>query len=302
LYAAQALSLEAVPQRLAVVGAGYIGLELGQAYARLGAKVTLVEAQASILPIWDQALTRPLATALAADNLELLLNARALGYTDGVLAVEHTEGAATPTSVEADKVLVAVGRRANLDGWGFENLAIEAAAGFIEVSAHCETSMSGVYAIGDLTGEPMLAHRAMAQATMVAEHLAGRRRRFSPAAIPAICFTDPEIVSVGMSPAEASANYAELCIERFPLTGNARSLTLGAGQGFVRVIARADDHVLLGVQAVGHQVAELVHGFTLALEMGARLEDVADCIHAHPTIGESFGEAVSAALGLPLHA
>jgi len=225
-----------------------------------------------------------------------------LAYIDGVLEVEHTEAAAATTSVRAEQVLMAVGRCANLKGWGFENLAIEATAGYITVDAQCETSMTGVNAIGDLTGEPMLAHRAMAQATMVAEHLAGRRRRFSPVAIPAICFTDPEIVSVGMSPAEASANYDELCIERFALTGNARSLTLGGGKGFVRVIARADDHVLLGIQAVGHQVTELVHGFTLALEMGARLEDVADCIHAHPTIGESFGEAVSAALGLPLHA
>jgi len=199
---------------------------------------------------------------------------------------------------------VAVGRRPNLQGWGCENLALEpSATAGIAVDSRCETSMSGVYAVGDVTGEPMLAHRAMAQGQVVAECIAGRRREFAPVAIPAICFTSPELASVGETAASAKATGLEVKVQRYPLAANARALTLGAGvaDGFIEVVVGADDHVLLGVQAVGEHVAELVHSFTLALEMGARLEDVADTIHAHPTLGETFAEASLAALGLPLH-
>jgi len=173
----------------------------------------------------------------------------------------------------------------------------------ISVDARCETSMSGVYAVGDVTGEPMLAHRAIAQGQVAAECISGRRREFSPVAIPAVCFTSPELASVGETAASAKAAGLAVKVQRYPLTANARALTLGAGaaQGFIEMVVDAEDHVLLGVQAVGEHVAELVHSFTLALEMGARLEDIADTIHAHPTLGETFAEASLAALGLPLH-
>ena len=160
--------------------------------------------------------------------------------------------------------------------------------------------MANVYAIGDLTGEPMLAHKAMAQAAVVAEVLAGRRRQYDPQVVPAVCFTDPEVVTAGLDP-QVAAERGDTVTAQFPLAASGRARTLQAPDGFVRVVASAEDHRLLGVQAVGAQVGELAHAFGLALEMGARLEDIADTIHAHPTLGEGFAEAAQAALGLPLH-
>jgi dihydrolipoamide dehydrogenase len=161
--------------------------------------------------------------------------------------------------------------------------------------------MRGVYAIGDVTGEPMLAHRASAQGEIAAEIIAGLKRRFDPVAIPAVCFTDPEIVSVGLNPAEAEAKGVRCVIGEFPLAANGRALSMQAGEGFVRVVARRDDQRLLGVQAVGAHVSELSGAFVAALEMGAVLDDVAGMIFAHPTLSEGFHEASLKALGHPLH-
>ena len=172
---------------------------------------------------------------------------------------------------------------------------------FVLIDDRCATSMRNVWAIGDLTGEPMLAHRAMAQGQMVAEIIAGQKRAFDKVAIPAIIFTDPEVVSVGLSPDAAREMRGETRVGVFPLRANGRALTLQADDGFVRVVARADNHVVLGVQAVGAGVSELSAAFTLALEMGARLEDVAGTIAAHPTESEAFHEAALAAMGRALH-
>jgi dihydrolipoamide dehydrogenase len=161
--------------------------------------------------------------------------------------------------------------------------------------------MRGVYAIGDVTGEPMLAHRAMAQGEMVAEIVAGHKRSWDKRAIPAVCFTDPEIVSVGLSPEEAKARNIEVKTGLFPFAANGRAMTLQGEDGFVRVVARADNHLVLGVQAVGTGVSELSAAFSLAVEMGARLEDIAGTIHAHPTQSEAFAEAALKTLGHALH-
>jgi dihydrolipoamide dehydrogenase len=170
----------------------------------------------------------------------------------------------------------------------------------VRIDERCATSMRNVWAIGDLTGEPMLAHRAMAQGEMVAEIIAGAKRAFDRVAVPAVTFTDPEIVSVGLSP-ESARERGEVKIALFPFRANGRALTLQREDGFVRIVARADNHVVLGVQAVGAAVSELSAAFALALEMGARLEDVAATIHAHPTHSEAFAEAAHAALGHALH-
>ena len=161
--------------------------------------------------------------------------------------------------------------------------------------------MRGVYAIGDVTGEPMLAHRAMAQGEMVAEILAGHKRSWDKRCIPAICFTDPEVVSVGLTPAEAKEQADEVKIGMFPFTAHGRAMTKLGEDGFVRVVARADNHLVLGIQAAGQGVSELSSAFGLAVEMGARLEDIAGTIHAHPTQGEAFQEAALKALGHALH-
>jgi dihydrolipoamide dehydrogenase len=291
--------LTEVPQSLAVVGAGYIGMELGIAFAKLGAKVTIIEALPKILPLYDPELTQPVARRLAELGVDTLVGARALGLTNGELKVAASDG--KERSIAADKVLVAVGRRAWANGFGLETLDLTMSSSFVHIDDKCATSMRNVWAIGDVTGEPMLAHRAMAQGEMVAEIIAGRKRTFDHVAIPAICFTDPEIVAVGLSPDAAKAAHGEILVGHFPFRANGRAMTLQDDEGFVRIVARADNHVVLGIQAVGAGVSELSAAFALALEMGARLEDIALTIHAHPTLGEAFHESALAALGHPLH-
>jgi dihydrolipoamide dehydrogenase len=293
----EALSLSAVPERLAVVGAGYIGLELGMAFAKLGSKVTVIEALDRILPIYDAELVRPVARRLKALGVEVLTDTRAAGLSGDGLAIE---GAAART-IAADKILVATGRRARLEGFGLERLDLTMNGPFVQIDERCATSMRNVWAVGDLTGEPMLAHRAMAQGVVVAEIIAGHRRVFDGAVIPAVCFTDPEIVTVGLSPEEARKAGREVHTAQFPFQANGRALSMAAEDGFVRVTARADNHLVLGIAAVGAGVSELAGAFGLALEMGARLEDVGGTIHAHPTLGEAFHEASLRALGEALH-
>jgi dihydrolipoamide dehydrogenase len=297
----EALSLPEVPQRLVVVGAGYIGLELGTAFAKLGAKVTVVEAEDRILPAYDAELTRPVARRLGALGVEVATATRARGLSpDGeALIVESTGGA--ERRLPADKILVAVGRRPATEGLGLDQLDLSLDGAFVRIDERCATSMRNVWAIGDLTGEPMLAHRAMAQGEMVAEIIAGHRRVFDKVAIPAICFTDPEVVTVGLSPERARKAGHEIRVASFPFQANGRALTLGAEEGFVRVTARADNHLILGIDAVGAGISELSAAFGLALEMGARLEDIAGTIHAHPTLGEAFHEASLRTLGEALH-
>jgi len=296
-----ALSLSAVPERLAVVGAGYIGLELGMAFAKLGAKVTVVEAEDRILPAYDAELTRPVARRLKALGIEVLTSAKASGLSSDSRALRVSQAGGSAHDIPADKILVATGRRARTAGLGLDRLDLTMNGAFVRINDRCATSMYNVWAVGDLTGEPMLAHRAMAQGVVVAESIAGQRRVFDPVAIPAVCFTDPEIVTVGLSPEAARAAAHDVQVGMFPLSANGRALTLGAEDGFVRVTARADNHLVLGIAAVGVGVSELSSTFALALEMGARLEDIGGTIHAHPTLGEAFHEGALRALGEALH-
>lgn len=296
-----ALSLTELPQRLAVVGAGYIGLELGLAFAKLGASVTIVEALDRILPLYDTQLTQPVAKRLAALGVEVLLGTKVKGISSNGEALLAETGAGEEKRIAADKILVTVGRKPVTEGWGREELELDMDGRFLKVDEQCRTSMRGIYAVGDVTGEPMLAHRAMAQGEMVAEIVSGKRRSWDRRAIPAVCFTDPEIVSVGLSPDEAKAQGREIKVGQFPFAANGRAMTLSAEEGFVRIVARADNHLVLGIQAVGAGISELSAAFGLAIEMGARLEDIAGTIHAHPTQSEAFAEAALKALGHALH-
>ncbi|WP_372619172.1 dihydrolipoyl dehydrogenase [Falsiroseomonas sp.] len=297
----EALSLTEMPKRLAVVGAGYIGLELGMAFARLGAEVAVVEAAERILPAWDADLTRPVLRRMERLGMDVLTGAEARGLSADGTALRVALPGGAERGIAADAVLVAAGRRPCTRGFGLETLDLAMAGPFIRVDARCATSMRNVWAIGDVTGEPMLAHRAMAQGGMVAEVIAGARRAFDPVAIPAICFTEPEVVSVGASPAEARAAGQEVRVGQFPFSANGRALTEDDDGGFVRVVARADNHLLLGLQAVGAGVSELASGFALALEMGARLDDIVGTIHPHPTRGEAVQDAARKALGQAPH-
>lgn len=301
ISATEALSPKTVPGRLVVVGAGYIGLELGIAYAKLGAQVQVVEAQERILPAYDAELSRPVAIALKGLGIETHLGSSVLGLGGEGNAVRIRNAAGEESVLAADQVLVAVGRRPSTRGFGLEKLRIDMDGHFIKIDDQCRTSMRDVWAIGDVTGEPMLAHRAMAQGEMVAEIISGKRRHFSPAAIAAVCFTDPEVVVVGATPQQARAQGID-CIEAlFPFAANGRAMSLESKDGFVRVVARRDNHLVVGWQAVGKAVSELSAAFAQSIEMGATLEDVAGTIHAHPTLGEAIQEAALRALGHALH-
>ncbi len=295
----EALCLTEIPESLVVVGAGYIGLELGIAYSKLGAKVTFIEAEDRILAGYDRELTAPVQKWLKAHDINMLFKARASGFKDNILSYTDRDGA--EQTIAADKLLVTVGRKANTEGWGLENMAVDMDDNFIKIDKYCRTSMKNVWAIGDITGEPMLAHRASAQGEIVAEIIAGKKRAFNPNAIAAVCFTDPEIIAVGQSAAEAKADGIETIVGKFPLMANGRALTMEAGEGFVRITARADNHVILGIHGVGPHISELSGEFALAIEMEARLEDIADTIHVHPTMSESFAESALAALGHAIH-
>ena len=301
ISATEALSPQTLPKRLVVVGAGYIGLELGMAYRKLGAEVAVVEALDRALPAYDAELTRPVLASLRRLGIEMHLSCSVQGMNAGGDGVRVRNAQGEESEIAADRVLVAVGRRPRTEGWGLESLLLDLNGRAVKIDDQCRTSMRNVWAIGDVTGEPMLAHRAMAQGEMVAEIIAGKRRRFTPTAIPAVCFTDPEIVVVGQMPQDASAAGLDCISAMFPFSANGRAMTIESTDGFVRVVARRDNHLIVGWQAVGRSVSELSAAFSQSIEMGAQLEDVAGTIHAHPTLGEAVQEAALRALGHALH-
>jgi dihydrolipoamide dehydrogenase len=305
ISSSEALSLYTVPKKLLVAGAGYIGLELGIAFRKLGSEVTVVEALDQILPLYDAPLVEPVKKWLARHNVTVHLGARAKAFEKtrdgGLLTVATKDG--KQLKLEGDKILVTVGRKPNTEGWGLENMAVDMAGRFVKVDNQCRTSMKNVWAIGDLVGEPMLEHKAAKQGDVVAEIIAGQKRRFNPASIPAVCFTEPEVVSAGLLPTDPAAKNQEIITGIFPFGANGRALSMDVGEegGFVRVLARKDDHRVLGLQAVGAHVSELSAEFSLALEMGAVLEDLAGTIHVHPTLSEAVHEASLRALGHAIH-
>ena len=301
ISATEALALTEIPKKLLVVGGGYIGLELGTAFAKMGASVTVVEAAPRILPQYDSELSAPVARRLSALGVTILTGAKAKALVADGRALEIEAADGQRTTLGADSILVTVGRRPMTSGFGLETLDLDMNGAFVWIDDRCRTSMHGTFAIGDITGEPMLAHRAMAQGEMVAEIVAGRRRAWDRVSIPAICFTDPELVTVGLSPSEASGKGFDVKTDLFPFKANGRALTLEREDGFIRTVARADNHLLLGIQGVGAGIAELSAAFSLALEMGARLEDIAATIHAHPTQSEAFHEAALKSLGRAIH-
>ena len=302
-----ALELDELPEKVAIIGGGYIGLELGCALRKLGVEITVIEGLDTVVSIFDSEIRRPLERWLKKNKVTVHTNclAQSAEVSDSVVDLSWKNGEGEIVSESFDKVLVTVGRKANIQGWGLEEMGVkmDVSGRFVAIDSQCKTNMRGIYAIGDLVGEPLLAHKASAQGEMVAEIIAGKRRDFEPVAIPAIVFTEPEIVSVGMTPDEAEAAGENILVGKFPLAANGRSLTLEAEKtgGFVRVVARKEDHLILGIQAVGSHIAELSGAFVLALEMGALLEDIAGTIHAHPTMSEAFHEGVLKTLGHAIH-
>ena len=292
-----ALELPEIPERLLVIGGGYIGLELGTVYATLGSHVTLVEMTDGLLPGVDRDLVQPLQRRLdklfAAIHLETKVTAlRDLGA--GVEALLEGQGVQ-----RFDRVLVAVGRRAQSGGIGLEatRARLTERGGFIQVDDRCRTDDPRIYAVGDVTGEPMLAHRAMRQGKVAAEALAGRPAAFDNVAVPAVVFTDPEIAWCGLSEAQAKSQGVEAKVSKFQWVASGRAATIGRSDGLTKLVADSRSGRVIGVGIVGPGAGELIAEATLAVETAALVEDVAATIHAHPTLSETLMEAAENLLG-----
>lgn len=298
-----ALDLKTIPESLLVIGGGYIGLELGTVYAALGSRVTVVEMLDGLLPGVDRDLVRPLAKRLR--NLFAAVHLRSrvgrVRETDEGLEVE-LELPDQKVSRHFDQVLVAVGRRPNSEDLGLENTAATVdAQGFIRTDAQCRTDDPAIFAIGDVAGQPMLAHKATREAKVAAEVIAGEESGYEPEAVPAVVFTDPEVAWCGLTEGEAKAEGQEVQVVRFPWAASGRALTMGRAEGLTKMILDPDSGQVLGVGIVGVHAGELIAEGVAAIEMAALAEDLALCIHAHPTLSETLGEAAESYLGQPTH-
>jgi dihydrolipoamide dehydrogenase len=296
-----ALSLPAVPGRLLVVGGGYIGAELGTVYAALGSRVTLVEAMSSLLPGVDSDLVRPLAGALERRFEEILLERKVTAWKERADGVEvQLEGDGQVRLFDA--ALVAVGRKPNSRDLGLSQAGVEVdRQGFVQVDAQMRTSASRVFAIGDLVGPPMLAHKASSQGKAAVEALLGKATRFEPYAIPAVVFTDPEIAWCGITEAQARRDGREVQVRRFPWTASGRAMTLDRTEGCTKLLFDPATGRLLGAGLVGAGAGELISEMVLGLEMGARAEDLSWTIHPHPTLSETLMEAAESFFGRSTH-
>jgi dihydrolipoamide dehydrogenase len=300
----EALRLRERPERLLVIGGGYIGLELGSVYARLGSQVTVVELTEQLLPGIERDLVQVVQQALKKRGLEMHLRTKVTGVrSEGeYVAVSLAQNSDTTLTLEADRVLMAVGRRPNTDDLGLEHTKVQRdARGFIQVNAQRQTADARIYAVGDVTGEPMLAHKASREGKVAAEAIAGQPAAFDNVTVPAVVFTDPEIAFCGLSEEQARAAGYAVKVGKFPFRALGRALTLNAANGFVKVIADAEREVLLGVRMVGPDVSDLISEAVLAIEMGAQLEDLAASIHPHPTLSEALAEAAETALQRAIH-
>jgi len=286
-----ALELPDIPERLLVIGGGYIGLELGTVYATLGSRVTLVEMTDGLLPGVDRDLVQPLQRRVDKIFAAIHLGTKVAAIREIGSEVEaDLEGRGTE---RFDRVLMAVGRRAQSDGIGLEvtRARLTERGRFVQVDERCRTEDPRIYAVGDVTGEPMLAHRAMRQGKVAAEALAGRPAAFDNVAIPAVVFTDPEIAWCGLSEAQAKGQGLTVKVAKFQWAASGRAATIGRSDGLTKLVADASSGRVLGIGIVGPGAGELIAEATLAVETAALVEDVAGTIHAHPTLAESLMEA-----------
>jgi len=299
-----ALALEDVPARLLVIGGGYIGLELGSVYAALGARVDVVEMLPALLPGADRDLVKPLADRLAKQFAAIRLETRVAGIEEAgdALRVTFADAAGGVRREDYDRALVAIGRRPNSESLGLENTRIRPdRKGFIPVDAQRRTAEPHIYAIGDLAGEPMLAHKATHEARVAVEAIQGRKAVFAPRAIPAVVFTDPEIAWAGLTETQAEKEGRAVRIARFPWAASGRALTLARAEGHAKWLCDPETGVLLGAGLVGPGAGDLIAEAALAIEMGATAQDLALTIHPHPTLSETLMEAAEVALGHCVH-
>lgn len=303
-YSKDALALPRVPKRLLVVGGGYIGLELTTVYAALGAEVTVVEMTDALLPGADRELVRFLRKRLTHMTKEILL--KTIAHSPNVqkngIRISFKNANEEETIRIFDTVLVAVGRRPSSAGLALENTAVQVdGGGFIETDAQCRTDEPAIFAIGDVAGEPMLAHKASHEARVAVEVIAGRRVAYEPTAVPAVVFTDPEVAWAGLSEAEAKAQAIDHAVARFPWAASGRAVTLGRGEGMTKLVIDARSERILGAGIVGPGAGEMIAEAVLAIEMAANVTDLSLCIHPHPTLSETFKEAAEVFHGTATH-
>lgn len=299
-----ALALDAVPARLIVIGGGYIGLELGMAYAKLGSKVTVVEATPGLLGSMDKDCVAVVARKLKKMGVEVMLDAKAKSWEDkgdrAVLTVELKDGKAA--TIDADKILLSVGRRPNTENLGLEEAGVALdKRGYIVADDQLRTNVPGIYAIGDVIGGMMLAHKATKEGEVVAEIIAGHKAAVDVRTIPAVVFTDPEIASAGLTEDEAKAKGHQVKVGKFPFAALGRALGVNDTEGFAKSIVDAKTEEILGIHIVGNGASDLISEAALAIEMGAVAQDINLTVHPHPTLSEALREATAAAIGEAVH-
>ncbi len=300
-----ALAFDEIPKRVVVIGGGYIGLEISCYLRKLGTEVTIIEANTSLLAgVVDPECAQVVTRKAEKSGIIIKYGAKAKGQKktkDGYEVTAEING--KDEVFKADKILVTVGRKPNGDQSNLKAAGIVVdERGFVKVDAKRRTNIPHIFAIGDICGQPMLAHKASYEGVMVAEIISGANRVYDAKTVPAVVFTDPEIASAGMTEVECKAKgYDDLLISKFPFAANGRAVSMSETEGFVKMIADKKTHILLGVHIVGPEASNLISEAVLAIEMGARLEDVALSIHPHPTLGETMMEAAEATLGHAIH-
>ncbi|TFE00296.1 dihydrolipoyl dehydrogenase [Jeotgalibacillus salarius] len=298
-----ALALKEIPKKLIVIGGGYIGTELGTAYANMGSEVTILEGADDILGGFEKQMTSVVKKGLKKKGVEVITKAMAKGVEeseDGVKVSYEAKG--EEVSIDADYVLVTVGRRPNTDELGLDQVGIDMTdKGIIKTDKQCRTSVDNIYAIGDIVDGPPLAHKASYEGKIAAEVISGEKSEVDYLAIPAVCFTDPELATVGYNEAEAKEEGIEVVAAKFPFGANGRALALNQTEGFVKLVTRKEDGLIIGAQIAGDGASDMIAELGLAIEAGMTAEDVAMTIHAHPTLGEISMEAAEVAMGTPIH-
>lgn len=298
-----ALSLKEVPKKLVVIGGGYIGIELSGAYANMGTEVVVLEGTKQILGGFEKQMSKLVERRLKKNGVDFKMEAMAKGVEETENGVKVTAEVKGKEEVfEADYVLVTVGRKPNTDELGLEQVGVELdERGLIKIDKQCRTSNKNIFAIGDVVAGPPLAHKASYEGKIAAEAISGEKSEIDYLAIPAVVFSEPELATVGYTEAEAKEAGYDVVASKFPFAANGRALSLNESDGFMKLITRKEDGLVIGAQIAGANASDVIAELGLAIETGMTAEDIALTIHAHPSLGEITMEAAEVALGTPIH-
>ena len=303
LHSTGALNLDHIPASMAIIGGGVIGVELGSVYANFGTKVTILEGMDEILAAFEKPMSSIVKRNLKKKDVDIFTKVKAKGVEEtenGVIVTYEEKG--EEKKLEAEYLLVTVGRKPNTDEIGLEQVGIELdERGFIKTDKQCRTSVSNIFAIGDIISGPQLAHKASYEGKIAAEAIAGHASEIDYLGIPAVVFSEPELATVGYTEAQAKEEGLDIVAAKFPFAANGRALALNAAEGFMKMITRKEDGLVIGAQIAGPGASDMVAELGLAIEAGMTAEDIAMTIHAHPTLGEITMEAAEVALGSPIH-